>query len=110
MTGNGSATTVDMDTVLFDFEHFTVHHATYHVQSSDSMEDGYAVVYKEDGITQMYAPSIQGAIQHAWNGDQVLQGMKAMAEAKDMADNTEGLLGDAVDLDSTLPTGDDTIN
>lgn len=104
MSGSREANSVDTGITLFTFENFTIHPARFYIDQLDAFEDGYGVVYNEDGITQIYSPSIMGAIQHAVGADQTLQYVAAMDEAKELEGSTTGL------LDGTLPTGSDTIN
>jgi len=95
---------VSTDVTLFEFDNFTIHPATFWIDQMDGMEIGYGVVYKADGITQIYSPSIMGAIQHAVGAEQTLQYYEAMQEAKTLEGSTEGLLGDA------LAGPNDTVN
>ena len=102
--GNRPPNEVRTDVTLFDFDNFTVHPATFYIKEMDLLEVGYAVVYKEDGVTQLYSPSILGALQHVMYADQALTYVAAVEEAKTLEGNTEGLLGDA------LPGPDDVVN
>lgn len=110
MPGSREENSVDRDTLLFEFDHFTIHPGTCYIKEMDSMEDVYAVVYKTDSVVQMYSPTIAGAIQNAANGDSMIQFMAALAESKEMEASTEGLLGDALNLSGKPATPDDTIN
>ena len=110
MTGSREDNSVDLGTVLFEFDHFTIHSGKCYIKEMDSVEDVYAVVYKTDAVVQMYSPTIGGAIRGAADGDHMIQFMLALEETRKMAASTEGLLGDALKLDEALAKPDDTIN
>lgn len=81
------------------FENFTIHPATIYINELDAMEPGYAVVYGQDMVCQAWCPSIAVAISVGLQCEQQLALAKQLQQEGDEATSTEGLLGDALDID-----------
>lgn len=96
------ANKITSDEQMFEgaFENFSIYPASIYVTEIEANEPGYAVKYDGDGVVQIWAASIPVALSFASQGDQMLQMLKAMQEQNAQADDTAGLLADAVDTDT----------
>lgn len=98
-TGNGeqaeSYAEAQSEVVLFDFDNFFVCPARFYAPETQRVEEGYAVIYKEDGNVQQFTHAITVALNVAAQGDNTLQAVAAFQEQKAQQAQTEGLLFDA---------------
>ena len=80
------------DEVLFTLGGFDVRPATFYASETTRREEGYAVVWVTDGVTQLLTNNIAGALSAAAQSAQTLAQAKALMEQEAAEASTEGLL------------------
>ena len=95
MSGTEKADTkVDLENPLYTFGDFFVAPATFYATETGSTEQGYAVVWSQDNVTQMLSNNVPAAVNFAMGAHQSMQMVAAYLEQLSKEDDTSGLMSD----------------